>query len=132
MSHAGLNESRRRKKSRSNFFSAQQRVSHKDVTWVLPVQVESVKVVLFQESDHAVNELLPHAFVPGHFAVLLAALVPAADGQGNTQTGTRIFQVCGLRRRKVILQLDIGQAKVTYIPSIICLSKLFRNEQCGS
>ena len=54
-------------------------------TWILPVDVESIELVLLQEGDDAVDENLSTRRRLRHGRELLAALVPAADSQGDFQ-----------------------------------------------
>ena len=75
---------------------------------ILPVEVEAVKVVLLQEAHDAVDKVAPLVAVGHHGRILLAALVPAPDGQGDFQMGVGILQVGGLPealQRIVVLQI---------------------------
>jgi len=76
-------------------------------TWVFPIEIKSVKVVLLQELDDAIDELLTLGRILGHGRVLGAAFVPAADGQSHFKVGIGIFKVGGLleTRESIIVLL---------------------------
>ena len=64
---------------------------------VLPVEVEAVKVVPPDEVEGAGREQFPLVRVPGHDAVVLAALVPAADGEGHLdRKGQKVLDISAL------------------------------------
>ena len=76
-------------------------------TWVFPVEIESVKVVLLQELDDAVDELLTLGRILGHGRVLSATLVPTANGQSHFQIWVCVFKVGGLleARESIVILL---------------------------
>ena len=52
---------------------------------VLPVKVQTVEVVSPDEAEGAGRELVPLVLVPGHQAVVLTALVPPPDSEGDLE-----------------------------------------------
>ena len=64
-------------------------------TWVLPVEVEPVKVVVPQHFEDGLDEDRPLGGVGGHLGVLLRPLVPTPDGQADLELGVPTLQLGG-------------------------------------
>lgn len=55
---------------------------HLPALWVLPIEIESVEIVLFQKTHHVLDKLVPGGRVVDQLAVLAAGrIVPTADRQ---------------------------------------------------
>ena len=92
------------------------------MTWILPVKIETIELVFLQEFHRPGNKLGPLLAVRRHLAVLLAAFIPAPDGDHHLEVAPSVPQVSrlpepgqpvvGLQVHPGVERLDAGLGRV--------------------
>jgi len=76
-------------------------------SWVFPVKIETVEVVLLDESDGVLDETGAGARVAGHFGVLGGTFVPATDGDEGL--GARALLAKSVEATETVLAPVVGK-----------------------